>query len=164
MVDRHRAACRITAIALIATLTASCNTRALPKSLFITPKRFANAHKLSGKSYRVVKHLDVVLRIGRLHLEGPYNINFSTEFQVNQRIDRELGLANADFITDVEMTYMDFVLPRGLTLAIPIKVGSGGFLNGWIGIPIFGIYPHMAVIHVTGDLIAIDDEQPKKKN
>lgn len=145
-------------------LLTACNTRSLPKSLFITPKRYVNAHFLADKPHRVVKRLDLVMRIGRIHLEGPVSINYSTEFEVNKRIDHELGQVGADYITDVEMTYMELVLPRGVTIAVPFRIGSRRFLNGWVGIPIFGVYPHLAVIHVTGEMIAIDDEPEHRQD
>ena len=103
----------------------------------------------------VVQRIDEVITFGRAHVEGLFARDYYLNFEINRRIDEAITLAGADAITNVEMTYSDLQFPNGLTLSIPIKTDQFKFLNGWIGVPVLGVYLHVVLISLKGDLVKI---------
>jgi len=147
---------RLLAVGLVLLLPA-CSTPQLPKSLFIVPQRYVNAGMLAGRAVHKVKRLDQTISFGRAHLEGPISLDLNAALAVNKYLDEAIVTAGADAVTNLEMTYYDLLLPSGFTAYAPVKADWYDALDGWVGIPVFGIYVHVAWIRLEGDLVTIED-------
>ncbi len=110
-----------------------------------------------NETLEVVQKIDEVFTFGRAHVEGVYSKDYYLNFEINRQIDQAITRAGADAITNVEMTYSDLQFPNGLTLSIPVKTNLIKFLNGWIGVPVLGVYLHVVLISLKGDLVKIRD-------
>ena len=131
-------------------------TLAFAKGKHLVCKIHCQADLLAGKAVRTVKHVDETISYGRAHLEGPVSVDLNAALAVNRYLDAVIANAGADAVTNLEMTYYDLLLPSGLTAYVPPKAEWYDALDGWVGIPVFGVYVHVAWIRLEGDLVKIE--------